>query len=283
MGFDRVQRVKVGDQEVAFREAGSGAPLLLVHGWPLASSTWRKVVPGLDTGARCIALDLLGAGESLVDPERDLGLRAQAALVAGFVDALGLEQVTLVGHDSGGSVARGFAVEHPDRVARLVLADTEVPGHRAWLVTLLQRVSALPGSASLLGATLGSKTLARSPLGFWSSFADLGAFDFDEFFETVVAPGVRSERARACAGRFLKDFDWDEVDAVGERYHRLRMPKCLIWGEKDRFFPVAEGRKLAQMLPEPTRFELVPDAGLFVHEERPGEWVRIVRSFLASS
>ncbi len=281
MSFDRLRRVKVGELEVAFREAGSGEPLLLVHGWPLASLTWRKVVPGLEAGARCIALDLLGAGESLVDPDRELGLAAQSQLLAGFVDALGLDRVTLIGHDSGGSVARGFAVAHPGRVGRLVLADTEVPGHRPLLVTLIQGLSRLPGATALLGSAFRSRTLARSPLGLRSCFANLNAFDFDEFFANLIAPNAR-EQALACNRKFMLDFDFGEVDAVGQRYDALRMPKCLIWGEQDRFFPLAQGRRLAGMLPEPTRFESVPGAGLFVHEEQPDAWVRIVRSFLAS-
>ena len=137
MGFDEVHRVRVGELPVAYREAGEGEPLLLVHGWPLSSRTWRKVVPELAKSARCIAIDLLGAGETLADTERSHGLEAQGRLVGEFMDALGLDHATLIGHDSGGSVARCFATASPERVGRLVLADTEVPGHRPPFVVLL--------------------------------------------------------------------------------------------------------------------------------------------------
>lgn len=280
MGFETVQRLKVGDLDVAFREEGEGPPRVLVHGWPLSSLTWRKVVPELAASGRCLAIDLAGAGESVVDPERNLGLRAQSSLVCGFVDALGLERVTLIGHDSGGSIARAAAIAMPDRVEALVLADTEVPGHRPWFVVALQRLGALPGGRSLLGPVLGSQGLARSPFGFGLCFGELRRFDFAEFHRVVVAPGAASERARRATLRFLHDFDFAEVDAARARYEQLSMPKLVLWGERDRIFPLAEGRRLAAMLPDPVRFETIPGAGLFVHEERPEAWTETVRALL---
>ncbi|MGI9591397.1 MAG: alpha/beta fold hydrolase [Myxococcota bacterium] len=290
MSFEQVHRVKVGDLEVAFREAGDAQaggrePIVFVHGWPLSSLTWRKVIPALASAApaRCLALDLLGAGESPLEPERDHGLAAQAELVRGFLDALGLERVTLVGHDSGGSIARDVAVAAPERVSRLVLADTEVPGHKPPFVALLSLAARVPGSRSLLARTFGSQTLARSPAGFGLCFADTGAFDFGEFHAALVAPNARSEAASRCAHKFLLDFDFGEVDALASRYPALTMPKLLIWGDRDRFFPLAQGRRLCEMLPEPRQLEVVPGAGLFVHEEKPEEWIRAVRSFLAQA
>ena len=280
MGFDEVHRVRVGELPVAYREAGEGEPLLLVHGWPLSSRTWRKVVPELAKSARCIAIDLLGAGETLADTDRSHGLEAQGRLVGGFMDALGLERATLIGHDSGGSVARCFATASPERVGRLVLADTEVPGHRPPFVLLLQGLSRLPGSSALLRSLFSSKALARSPVGFGLCFADLGRFDFDEFFEVLAASTARSPEALRATRRFMLDFDFADVDSARARYDRLAMPKLVIWGERDRIFPLRVGRRLAEMLPDPKRFAAIGDAGLLVHEERPGAWVETIRSFL---
>lgn len=283
MGFETVRRIKVGDLELAFRETGSGDPIVFVHGWPLNSLTWRKVVPGLAERARCIAVDLLGAGESLAEPGASLGLEAHGRRLAGVLDALGIERATLIGHDSGGSVARSLAVAHPERVSGLVLADTEVPGHRPLLVVVLSLAARLPGGAALLRRVLGSEALARSPLGFGVAFADVGRFDFREFHAACIAPAVRTEAAARGSHRFLRDFDFGDVDRLRPRYERLTMPKCLIWGEQDRFFPLAQGRRLFEMLPGPKRFETVAGAGLFVHEEQPEAWLRIVRSFLAEA
>jgi len=284
--FTTLQRVEVpvpgaGSYPIAYREAGRGEPLLLVHGWPLSSRTWRKVVPELASDRRCIAPDLLGAGETSAPPGADLGLRAQGQVLGSFLDALGLDRVALVGHDSGGSVARAFAIAQPERVSRLVLADTEVPGHRPPLTTVAPRLASLPGVRALLAAVLGSRRISR--LVFRPFFAEPRRFDFDEFFEAVVVPNARSVAAAEASLRFLRDFDFGDVDAARAGYDRLTMPKLLIWGEGDRVFPIAEGRRLAEQLPGPTRFETVTEAGLFVPEEAPGAWTTRVGPFLQAA
>jgi pimeloyl-ACP methyl ester carboxylesterase len=283
MGFDDVRRVQVGDHEVAYREEGSGPPLLLVHGWPLSSRTWRKVVPGLADSFRCIAIDLLGAGETLPPEEQEPTIGMQGNVVIGLANALGLDRFALVGHDSGGSVARAAAVAAPDRVTHLILADTEIPAHRPPLVVAFQMLGRLPGSQTLLRLVLGSKFLARTPLGFGLAFADRGSFDFDEFHDALLGPLAASEAAMEGCGRFLEAFDFAEIDALRPRYDMLRMPKLVLWGERDRFFPLAEGKRLADMLPAPTHFVQVPNAGLLVHEERPEAWTRPVRELLEAN
>lgn len=280
MGFDALKKVKVGDLQVAFREEGSGEPLVFIHGWPLSSSTWRKVVPGLSASARCVALDLLGAGETLGDPAQDHGMPAQAKIVEGFMDAVGLSKATVIAHDSGGTVARLLAIAGPDRVSRLVLADTEVPGHQPALVRMLKAMLGLPGATAIFAAMTRSKTLAKSPLGFGTSFSNLKAFDFDEFFRVTLAPLGRSEQAMKSTLKFLRDFRFEDVDATQASYGALTMPKYILWGEDDRIFPLAQGWRLRDMLPEPVRFDMFPNAGLLIHEERPEAWAGAVRSFL---
>jgi haloalkane dehalogenase len=279
-GFDSVQTVDVDGRTVAYREAGAGEPVLFVHGWPLCSQTWRKVVPALASDRRCIALDLLGAGETPAPEGAALGIPDQGRMVAGFVEALGLDRLALVGHDSGGSVARAFAIDHSERVSRLVLTNTEVPGHRPLLVPTVLRLASLPGSRRALGAVLGSRRLAR--LIFRPFFADLRSFDFAEFFDTVVAPNAGSKAALDGAFGFLRAFDFDDVDAAQAGYGRLTMPKLLVWGERDRTFPVSEARRLAEMLPGPVELEAVPGAGLLVHVEAPDAWAERVHKFLAA-
>ncbi len=280
MGFDALKKVKVGDLQVAFREEGSGEPVLLIHGWPLSSLTWRKVVPKLSGAARFVAPDLLGAGETLGDPARDHGLPVQARLVEGFMDAMGLSKATVIGHDSGGTIARMVAIAIPDRVPRLVLADTEVPGHKPALVRMLKAMLGLPGAMSLFAAMTRSRRLAKSPLGFGTSFSNLKAFDFDEFFRVTLAPLGRSEQAMRSTLKFLADFRFEDVDATQASYGALTMPKYVMWGEDDRIFPLAQGWRLRDMLPEPKRFDMFPGAGLLIHEERADAWAGAVRSFI---
>jgi pimeloyl-ACP methyl ester carboxylesterase len=147
-------------------------------------------------------------------------------------------------------------------------------------VVLLQRLVRLPGATALVRNILGSRGLARSKLGFGLCFANLADFDFDEFFQTLVAPNARSEQAVAASRKFLLDFDFAEVDSARALYDELQMPTYVLWGEEDRIFPLEQGWRLQEMLPEPKRFDMIPGAGLFVHEEKPEAWVSAVRSFL---
>ena len=280
MGFDAVKKIRVGDLEVAFREAGRGDPIVLLHGWPLSSITWRKVIPGLSPSARCIAPDLLGAGQTQGDPGRDHGIAAQRDLIVGLLDALDLDRVTLLGHDSGGTTAREVACAHPERVARLVIADTEVPGHIPDLVPTVSRLMRMTNRLVLFGWIARSKRFARSKAGVGRIFSNVKLFDFDEFYHLMIEPLARSEAVHRGTLRFAQDFDFGEVDRLRESYGALTMPKLLLWGEDDRIFPLEQGWRLRDMLPPPVRFDLIPGAGMLIHEERPGAWVGALGSFL---
>src|SRR3972149_9789420 len=98
--FSRAKKfVEVGDYRVAYYEEGDGDPLLLLHGCPFSSFIWRKVIPLLSGEYRCLAPDLLGLGDTEAPAAADWSLPAQAGMIIGFLDALGLQAVNIVGHD----------------------------------------------------------------------------------------------------------------------------------------------------------------------------------------
>jgi pimeloyl-ACP methyl ester carboxylesterase len=187
--------VTLPQARVAYRESGSDDPILFVHGWPVSSLTWRKVIPALEPSHRCIAVDLMGAGDTEAGLESDFSIPAQANMLAVFLDALDLASVTLIAHDSGATIARALAAEQPQRFPRFVLFDTEVPGHVPRMVALLHRVFRLPGSAHLLGRLLRSRTFLRARIGFGNVAHDHSAVDLDEFFATTTEPLLRSTTA----------------------------------------------------------------------------------------
>ena len=124
MSLDRFSEKKrfldVGEARVAYYEEGNGEPLLLLHGCPFSSFIWRKVIAHLSSCYRYLAPDLLGLSDTEIANGADWSLRAQVAMVLGFLDALGIEHAHVVGHDHGGAIAQLFASEHPERVDRLV-------------------------------------------------------------------------------------------------------------------------------------------------------------------
>ena len=136
----------VDDAEIAYRECGSGEPLLLIHGYPLNGNTLRNLVPMLASHFRCFVLDLPGAGESRWTAETGFGFRAQAKSLKVFVEKLGLGSCSVLSHDTGGTIAKQLSLLNSQRVRRQVLIGTEIPCHRPPWIRFFQLTSRLPGS-----------------------------------------------------------------------------------------------------------------------------------------
>ena len=203
-------------------------------------------------------------------------------MLASFLDALDLPSVTLIAHDSGATIARILAADQPQRVPRLVLFDTEVPGHVIPRFVLLQKVLRLPGSARLFETLLRSRNFLRSRrLGFGNVAYDHSALDLDDLFATTTEPILRSRDHLRASLKFFLEFDWHVVDALP--HDRLTMTKLVLWGDHDAFFPHSKGLELFGILPEPKSFATISNCGVFPHEERPADWLAAVQPFLTGT
>ena len=118
-----LRRIPVLDSTIAYRAAGAGNPLVLLHGNPLPSLVWRRVIPALSVRARCLAPDLIGMGDS-GKPDIAHRFADHARYLDAWFDALELRDVVLVGYDWGGVLAMDWAARPPDRVRGLVLFET---------------------------------------------------------------------------------------------------------------------------------------------------------------
>src|SRR4051794_24595541 len=115
---------------IAYVEAGAGPVALFVHGVLLNGALWRHQLAALSDIRRCIALDILAHGDTEIAPGQDVSVTAVADMLAEFLDALGIDQVDLVGNDSGGGVCQIFAAKHPGRIRTLTLTDCDC--HDNW-------------------------------------------------------------------------------------------------------------------------------------------------------
>jgi pimeloyl-ACP methyl ester carboxylesterase len=198
----------VGSARIAWRSVGRGEPLLLIHGWPLSSSSFGRILPRLAERFTCWLPDTPGLGETEWHEGTDFRFAAQAETLRRFVvDSLGLASYSILASDTGGTIARQLALVDPRRVSRLVLLNTEIPGHRPPFIPLFQRTLGLPGSRLAMRALLRSRALRRSPLGFGGCFVDLDLLD-GEFHGRVVAPLLASPRRLEGARRYLAGIDW---------------------------------------------------------------------------
>jgi haloalkane dehalogenase len=121
------RRLPVLDSEIAFIDAGSGRPILFLHGNPTSSYLWRNVIPHVEPLGRCLAPDLIGMGDSGKNPAGSYWFVDHARYFGAWLDAMDLgDRITFVGHDWGGALAFDWTCRNPDRVESLVYMETIV-------------------------------------------------------------------------------------------------------------------------------------------------------------
>lgn len=282
--FSRAKKsVQVGGYEVAYYEEGEGQPLLLLHGCPFSSFIWRKVIPLLSVDHRCLAPDLLGLGDTEAPAEADWSLRSQAEMIVGFLDALGLDAVDLVGHDHGGALAQLLAAERPQWIRRLVITNAEA--YDNWpssderpFVRLTQ--APLVGGIFLWACSL--RPVAR--LVFASAVNDrnvLTAELLDGYIRANLSDGRRRARTkRFLAGQLDPAHNRCTIDLL-DGLKRFDKPTMIVWGQDDPHFGPEWAEKLYEDIPGAVSLEFLPGVGHLLMEERPRELARLIREFLS--
>jgi pimeloyl-ACP methyl ester carboxylesterase len=269
----------VGTARIAWRQVGSGSPLLLVHGWPLTSFSFRRVLPRLAEHFTCILPDTPGLGETEWTERSDFRFPGQANTLRRFADSLDLGTFSVLAFDTGATIARELALADPRRVKKLVLLNTEIPHHRPPFIRLFQRTFRLPGAHLGMRTLLRTRALRRSAIGFGGCFADLSLLDGD-FHAGMVEPLMGSPRRIEGARRYLLGVDWSLVDGLAQRHREIAAPVLLVWGAEDPTFPLARARELPGQFADCKGLVAVPGAKLLVHEEKPAEVVDAALPFL---
>jgi haloalkane dehalogenase len=265
---------------IAYRRSGHGPPLLLVHGWPFDGTTFDALEPFLAPAFTCYRPDTPGLGVTEWRADTDFRFAAQARWLLELADRLALDRFAILAHDTGATIARLAAAEAPPgRVTKMVLLDTEMPGHRPPWIPLYQYVAALPGAAAGFALSLRSRAFLRSSLGFGGCFHDPARLD-DAFVARVVTPLVRSRARLDGALRYLRGIDWAAVDGLVGTHARIQADVLFVWGADDPVFPAPLARDLPRQLPRCAGLVEIPAACLLAHEERPREVAAATLPFL---
>jgi len=196
------------------------------------------------------------------------------------LEVLDLNNVAVVGHDSGGLIAR-HAVAGSPRLRALGLLDTEQSTGLSWKFKSFIAGRRIPGFGAGLGWVAGQPRLRRNRLVLGDAFVDRSLLDgeFDEFF---LKPLNQSPAHRNAAIQLLKSFDYQHVRDLREVHRRISVPVQLVWGEHDRFFPVNWAREMLADFAD-ARLAVIKGAGLFAHEERPAEVAQALLPILTST
>ena len=261
----------VGAGEVAYRTVGAGPDVLFVHGWPVSGATFRTLLPHLSDHVTCHLLDLPGAGSSRFTADTPLTIENHIRSVRRVIDMLELDDVAVVGHDSGGLIAR-HAVAGDPRLRALGLINTEQTRGPSWRFRSFLAGRRIPGFGTAIGWLAGRPRLRRNRFVLGDAFADASLLDgeFDEFF---LQPLHRSPERRDAAIRLLRSFEDHYIRDLAELHRRIDVPVQLVWGDRDPFFPVEWAKEMVGTFSD-ARLAVVDGAGLFAHEERPSEVAR---------
>src|SRR2546421_2053682 len=266
---------------MAYRQAGDGPVVVLLHGTTSASSIWRRVLPYLARRFTVIAPDLAGHGGS-DKPKGDYSLGAHASGVRDLLVALGHDRATFVGHSLGGGIAMQLSYQFPERCERLVLVDSGGLGRE---VSLLLRAATLPGSEFVLPLLSASRLLDAGRLA-GSALGRLGLRAGTDIEEMARGHATLSDReARAAFVHTLRSVvepGGQRVDASNRLYLAEHLPLMFVWGERDSLIPASHGRAAHKQLAG-SRLEVFADSGHFPQLDEPERFLDVLVDFIDST
>lgn len=263
---------------IAYVEFGSGPVALFIHGAALNGLQWRHQLTGLSDIRRVIAVDSLGMGHTEMKPGQPLGMKHQAAMLAAFVDALGIDAVDLVGNDSGGGAAQIFAANHPDRIRTLTLTNCEVNDYDEDGPASRQLREQIQSGALVKTLQAAAENPAIGRVALASVYQDASSLP-DEVILNYVRPMVQSQaRIEQMLGYFAATTNKDTLE-IAPALKQLAAPVLVLWGDADAFFPMKWATWLKDNLPNVVEVVQVEGGPVFWPEERPELLNRKLREF----
>ncbi|MGH8775780.1 MAG: alpha/beta fold hydrolase [Jiangellaceae bacterium] len=274
-------QVELPGGTVEYQDVGTGPVVVLVHGAFMNATVWSGVVDKLKAHHRCVVPTLPMGGHRIpMAPDADQSPTGVAALLGQFLDALDLDDVTLVGNDTGGLLAQLLAAQNPRRMGRLVLASCEAfenvpPGLPGRVSTLAGR---LPGGMWSAAQAMRWSALRRLPLTWgWMAKHPLPPELFDSWFEPLrTSKGVRRD-----AARFMRTVDRDDLFSAVEKLRSFDRPTLIVWAAEDRVMPVDHARRLADVLPK-AEVAMVEDSYTLLPLDQPAQLAALVAEFIGA-
>lgn len=261
---------------IRYREAGVGKPVVFVHGYLVDGRLWDGVVDRLSDRCRCIAPDWpIGAQQIAMKPDADLTPYGIAAAIDSLLEALDLEDVTIVGNDSGGAMSQVLVTRHPQRIGRLVLTNCDThenfpPG----IFKAMPPIAKLPGGMALLAAPFRIPALARAA---FKPFARTKIPD--QLIASWMRPGLSDPAVKHDVKKVTVGMNKRYTLEAAERLRSSELPILLTWAPGDRFFPISYAQRLAGETPN-ARIVEIADANTFVPLDQPQRLADEIATFV---
>src|SRR5919201_375685 len=278
--FDAWQ-LELHGHRVIYRIAGSGPPVVLIHGMVNSSRHWEEVALRLADRYTLVAPDLIGHGDSAT-PRGDYSLGAHAASIRDLLAVIGIDHATIVGHSLGGGVAMQFFYQFPPRTDRLDLISSGGLGRE---VSPLLRGAALPGASALLRAAAHPRLLDA----LWQSGERMRARGSGKgVYVQAIARALRPLERPGARKAFIQtlrsviDVHGQRVSARDRLYLLRGFPTLVVWGERDNTIPASHGEAAHHAVPG-SRLVTLPRAAHFPHLEDPEGLSEALHGFIEST
>jgi pimeloyl-ACP methyl ester carboxylesterase len=269
-----MKQVTVEGTTISYFEKGNGNPIVLIHGIPTSSFLWRDMIEELSPHGRVIALDLPGFGFSDPPHDGDYGISNYAHLLERFLEALSIEQATLVCHDLGGPITLTYALRHPDKYDRLIILDTFL--HRDLPPWPLSMRMAKIWPIGEIFMWLGGKSIIRTGL-------EEGVIDKSRISDGVVkryymSDGNPDKLNRSMLGTLRIDY-MEDLEFIEKNLKTIQKPTLILWGEKDIYLPISLGNRIHKDITG-SQMERIPNCGHYIPEDQPELATKIIVAFL---
>lgn len=262
---------------IHYENAGppDGRPVVFIHGYSMGSSLWRPLSEQLAArGFSCLAPTWpLGAHTEPMREGAELTMEGIAAIVGELLHALALEDVVLVGNDTGGAIAQLVATSAPERVGVLVLTSCDAFEH--FPPPILKPIIAAAKFPPAFHAALQPM---RTRFGRKRGFGALAHADIDDLVAEWVEPALTNRRVRNDLRRFTASLNRETTVRVAARLPRFAKPALVAWSADDVFFPREDGQRLAEALPN-GRLEVIENARTFSMIDQPDRLAGLIADF----
>jgi len=256
--------------------AGSGEPVLLLHGYPQSASCWRHQIAALAENHRVVAPDWPGFGRS-DPPSTPPTYDNEIDRIERLVQRLGWERFNLCAHDYGGFIGLGYAIRHPDRVQRLALLNTRAHGiFRPWFYRFSLGEHWIATHAAPAAAARRLPLAALHHVGL-ARYRKLGCFD--TALEAEYLGWMSTPQGRRTFWEFFARYPVPAVGWLADGLAAIACPVAVIWGDRDPYIPFDTARELAERIPH-ARLVRLRGADHYVMEERPREVTDALLSLL---
>ena len=259
------KEIRIPQGIIRYREAGSGPTIVFVHGFLVDGRLWDGVVDALSDRYRCIAPHWpMGAQQVAMAPDADLTPPGVATIIEGFLEALDLTDVTLVGNDSGGALCQVVVARRPERVTRLALTNCDThenfpPG----IFKALPPLAKVPGAVPLMALPFRSGAITRAAFKPFAKKTPPAGL-----LESWARPASTDKAIRRDLGKVTRGMDKRHTIAAAASLRGSGFPLLLAWAPGDRFFPMRYAERLADEIGG-AKLEEISDSATFVPLDQP--------------